>query len=55
MLIQGSTSLTWLVLCDRWVIVMSCQSPWAGCELAAIPHRWTRDPRPRWFLEFALR
>ena len=38
MLIQGSASLTWLAaLFDGWVIVMSCQSPWAGCELAAIP------------------
>ena len=49
MLIHWSASLTWLALSDGWVIVMSCQSPWAGCELAAIPHRWTWDPRPRWF------
>ena len=55
MLIQGSASLTWLALCDGRVIVMSCQSPWAGCELAAIPPPVDSGSEAAVVLEFALR
>jgi len=55
MLIQGSASLTWLALCDRWVIVMSCHSPWAGCELAAVSPPVDSGSGAAVVLEFALR
>ncbi len=54
MLIHWSASLTRLALSDGWVIVMSYQSPWAGCELGHSPPV-DLESEAAVVLEFALR